>query len=114
MGRGKVSLWNVEPSVTPVKGHRDNSKGSNIGMDMDIIVWVVWISVVIGSRIGSLAALGTHHSILNKSDPTNGIGVCKMIFPDFGRLPINSSLRDEVRFPPQRDQFFFRHVQFNI
>ena len=38
-------------------------------------MWVVWISVVIGSRIGLPAALGTNYSILSKSDPTNRIGV---------------------------------------
>jgi hypothetical protein len=40
-----------------------------------IIVRIVWIPVVIGSRIGSPAALAANHSILNKSDPTNRIGI---------------------------------------
>ena len=79
-----------------------------------IIVWGVWISVVIWSRIRLRVAPGTNYSILNKSDPTNGIGVCKMIFPDFSRLPIDRLITNEVCLPPQRDYLFFRHVRFNI
>jgi hypothetical protein len=35
LGREEVSLWNIKPYAPSIKGHRDSSKGSNIGMDMD-------------------------------------------------------------------------------
>jgi uncharacterized protein YqhQ len=79
-----------------------------------IIVGVVWISIIIWSTIGLPIALGTYYSILNKSDLTNRISVKKMIFPDFGRLPSHGPYRDEVRFSPQRNHFFFCHVKFEI
>jgi hypothetical protein len=78
-----------------------------------VIIWVVWVCVII-STSWSVTAFRRHDSVLRKSDPTNRIGVKKMIFPNFSRSLINSLKSDQVCFPPQRDHPFFRHVRSNI
>jgi hypothetical protein len=78
-----------------------------------ITIWVVWVCIII-STSWSVMAFRRHYSILGESDPTNRIGIKKMIFPSFNSLPIHSLMSDQVCCPPQRDHFFFRHVSSNI
>ena len=75
------------------------------------VVISVWIWVIIQGRP---TALGSRNSVLNKSNPTNRIGRCKMIFPSFNSFLIGSLISDEICFSPKGHHLFFRHVRFNI
>jgi len=78
-----------------------------------IIEWIVWVCVIASSP-WSVTAFRRHYSILRKSDPTNRIGIDKMVFPDLNTSPFHSPLSDEACTSPQSDHFFFRHVSSDI
>ena len=59
-----------------------------------IIIWIVRGCVIIWFRMGLLAAFRTGYAILRKIDPTNRIGVQKMVFPSFNSSPVNSPISD--------------------
>jgi len=57
-----------------------------------VIIREVWVCIII-STSWSVTAFRRHYSILRKSDPTNRIGIKKMIFPSFNSLPIHSLIK---------------------